>query len=95
LHLALKTAQRIFQRLTLLYADFCQLDFTVLPVHVATMTINHDCYERSTRYRTAYWETLLADPPSEVKHCFRVDGLFGTGGIKVSGVWDFPAYLLE
>src|SRR5579859_4182802 len=35
LHFALEPAQRIFQRLTFLNADFSHLDFTVLPMHVA------------------------------------------------------------
>ena len=49
LHFAFEPAQRIFQGLTFLNADFSQLDFTVLPMHVAMITINHKCYERSTR----------------------------------------------
>ena len=49
LHFALEPAQRIFQRLTFLNADFSHLDFTVLPMHVAMIAINHKCYERSTR----------------------------------------------
>jgi hypothetical protein len=49
LHLAFEPAQCIFQRLTFLDADFSHLDFTVLPMHVAIMAINHEYYERSTR----------------------------------------------
>ena len=49
LHLALETAQCIFQRFTFLNTDFSHLDFTVLPMHVAMIAINHKCYERSTR----------------------------------------------
>jgi hypothetical protein len=49
LHFALEPAQRIFQRLTFLNADFSHLDFTVLPMHVAMMAINHNDYERTTR----------------------------------------------
>src|ERR1700688_885369 len=41
LHLALETAQGIFQRLTFLNADFSHLDFTVLPMHVANIAANH------------------------------------------------------
>jgi hypothetical protein len=33
-----------------LNTDFSHLEFTVLPMHVATMmAIYHECYERSTR----------------------------------------------
>jgi hypothetical protein len=49
LHFALEPAQCIFQRLTFLNTDFGHLDFTVLPMHVAMMAINHSDYERSTR----------------------------------------------
>jgi hypothetical protein len=48
LHFTLKTTQGIFQRLTFLNADFSHLDFTVLPMHVAMMAINHTDYERTT-----------------------------------------------
>jgi hypothetical protein len=41
LHFALEPAQCIFQRFTFLNADFSHLDFTVLPMHVAMMAINH------------------------------------------------------
>ena len=41
LHLALETAQGIFQRLTLLNADFSHLKITVLPMHVAKITVYH------------------------------------------------------
>jgi hypothetical protein len=41
LHFALEPAQRIFQGLTFLNADFSHLNFTVLPMHVAIMAINH------------------------------------------------------
>jgi hypothetical protein len=51
LHFALEPAQRIFQRLTFLNAYFRHLDFTVLPMHVAMIAINHESYERSTRFR--------------------------------------------
>src|SRR6266849_4483559 len=47
LDLALKTAQRIFQRLTLLNAYFSHLKITILPMHAAIITICHNCYERS------------------------------------------------
>jgi hypothetical protein len=46
LHFALEPAQRVFQRLTFLNADFSHLNFTVLPMHVAMIAINHKCYER-------------------------------------------------
>jgi hypothetical protein len=42
LHFALEPAQRIFQRLTFLNADFSHLDFTVLPMHVANIAVNHN-----------------------------------------------------
>jgi hypothetical protein len=42
LHFTLETAQRIFQRLTFLNADFSHLDFTVLPMHVANIAANHN-----------------------------------------------------
>jgi hypothetical protein len=48
LHLALEPAQCVFERLTFLNADFSHLDFTVLPMHVAMMAINHREYERTT-----------------------------------------------
>jgi hypothetical protein len=41
LHFALETAQRVFQRLTLLNADFSHLDFTILPMHVAMIADDH------------------------------------------------------
>ena len=53
LHLALETAQCIFQRFTFLNADFSHLDFTVLPMHVAIMAIDHSYYERSTRIKNS------------------------------------------
>jgi hypothetical protein len=43
LHFALEPAQCIFQRFTFLNTDFSHLDFTVLPMHVAMMAINHKC----------------------------------------------------
>ena len=94
LHFALETAQRIFQRLTFLNADFSHLEFTILPMHVAIIAINHKCYERSHSYITAYWHSLLADPSTEVKLCFFGPGL-GSGTLPVRAVWDFPPYLLE
>jgi hypothetical protein len=42
LNFALKTAQCIFQRFTFLNTDFSHLDFTVLPMHVANIAINHN-----------------------------------------------------
>jgi hypothetical protein len=42
LHFAFEPAQCIFQRLTFLNADFSHLDFTVLPMHVAMMAIDHN-----------------------------------------------------
>jgi hypothetical protein len=68
LHFALKTAQCIFQRLTFLNADFCHLDFTVLPMHVANTAVNHNV--REGNLINAYWQSLLADPSTEVKLCF-------------------------
>jgi hypothetical protein len=50
LHFALEAAQRIFQGFTFLNADFRQLEFTVLPMHVAMITIKHKSYERVTRF---------------------------------------------
>jgi hypothetical protein len=47
LHLALKTAQGIFQRFTFLNAYFSHLKITVLPMHVAMIAVCHKCYERS------------------------------------------------
>ena len=47
LHLALETAQGIFQRLTFLNANFGHLKITVLPMHVAMIAICHKCFERS------------------------------------------------
>ena len=41
LHFTLKTAQCIFQRLTFLNADFSHLEFTILPMHVANIAVNH------------------------------------------------------
>jgi hypothetical protein len=41
LHFAFEPAQRIFQRLTFLDADFSHLNFTVLPMHVAKIAIYH------------------------------------------------------
>ena len=41
LHFTLKTTQCIFQGLTFLNADFSHLDFTVLPMHVANIAVNH------------------------------------------------------
>ena len=70
LHFTLEPAQRIFQRLTFLNADFSHLDFTVLPMHVAMMAINHKDYERTTVFNTSRWHSLLADLHTEVKLCF-------------------------
>jgi hypothetical protein len=95
LHLALEPAQRIFQRLTFLNADFGQLNFTVLPMHVAMIAINHTCYERFHSFITAYWHSLLADPPTEVKLCFFVPSAGTRSSPPDWPVWDFPAYLLE
>ena len=41
LHFAFEPAQRIFQGLAFVNADFSQLDFTVLPMHVAMSAVNH------------------------------------------------------
>jgi hypothetical protein len=70
LHFALEPAQCVFQRLTFLNANFSHLDFTVLPMHVAMIAINHEEYKRPNQPLTAYWHSLLADPPVEVKLCF-------------------------
>jgi hypothetical protein len=70
LHFAFKPAQRVFQRLTFLNADFSHLDFTVLPMHVAMIAINHEEYYKANPPSIAYWHSLLADLPSEVKRCF-------------------------
>ena len=86
LHLALETAQSIFQRLTLLNADFSHLDFTILPMHVAMIAVNH-LSPRGKPYQLGYWDSLLADPPTEVKLCFLISG----PGILPLGrtlVWD-------
>ena len=42
LHLALKPAQRIFQGLTFLNAHFSHLVFTILPMRVANIALNHN-----------------------------------------------------
>ena len=47
LHFPLKTAQRIFQRLTFLNAYFSHLKITILPMRVAMITVCHKCYERA------------------------------------------------
>jgi hypothetical protein len=70
LHLALEPAQGILQRLTLLNTDFSHLEFTVLPMHVAIIAMNRGCFERFHSFKSAYWLSLLADPPTEVKLCF-------------------------
>jgi hypothetical protein len=41
LYLALKPAQRIFQGLTFLNTDFSHLVFTILPMRVANIAVNH------------------------------------------------------
>jgi hypothetical protein len=41
LHLALETAQRVFQRFAFLNAYFGHLDFTILPMHAAKIAENH------------------------------------------------------
>ena len=50
LHFTLEPAQCIFQGLTFLNADFSQLDFTVLPLQVARIALNHTYFERSHIY---------------------------------------------
>jgi hypothetical protein len=91
LHFALETAQRVFQRLTFLNADFSHLDFTVLPMHVAMIAINHKDYKRPTRF----YKTLLALTSSGPAH--RSQALFFSvrGPVSESPVWDFFQYLLE
>jgi hypothetical protein len=42
LHFSLETAQRIFQRLAFLNADFRHLVFTILPMHVANRAEKHN-----------------------------------------------------
>ena len=70
LHLALEPAQGIFQRLTFLNTYFGHLEFTVLPLHVAIIAMNRGCSERFHSFMSAYWLSLLANPPTEVKLCF-------------------------
>jgi hypothetical protein len=69
LYLALKTTQCIFERLTFLNANFSHLVFTVLPLHVANIAINRIVL-RWQPFISAYWQSLLADPSTEVKLCF-------------------------
>ena len=91
LHFALKTAQCIFQRLTFLNADFCHLDFTVLPMHVANTAVNHNV--REGNLINAYWQSLLADPSTEVKLCFL--SASGVTGPSIRLLWDTRGLLLE
>jgi hypothetical protein len=70
LHFAFEPAQRVFQGLTFLNADFSHLKITVLPMHVAMIAINHEEYYRANPPFTAYWHSLLSDLPTEVKCCF-------------------------
>jgi hypothetical protein len=80
LYLALKTTQCIFERLTFLNANFSHLVFTVLPLHVANIAINRIVL-RWQPFISAYWQSLLADPSTEVKLCFfRNRPLFGRYG---------------
>ena len=88
LHFALETAQCIFQRLTFLNADFSHLDFTVLPMHVAMIAINHEEYYRANPPFITYWHSLLADPPTEVKCCFS-DTPPELSTIWARGYWTF------
>jgi len=69
LYFAFETAQGVFQRLTFLNADFSHLDFTILPMHVAMIAVNHLSL-RGQPYQLGYWDSLLADLPTEVKLCF-------------------------
>ncbi len=48
LHLSLETAQRIFQRLAFLNADFGHLVVTILPMHVANIAVNHNVLRGQT-----------------------------------------------
>ena len=44
---------------------------------------------------TAYWHSLLADPPTEVKLCFWMHRRVNMAAPASDWVWDFPPYLIE
>jgi hypothetical protein len=87
LHFALEPAQRIFQRFTLLNADFSHLEFTILPMHVAMIAVFHLRYERRTPYKCVLALTSSGPAP-------RSQALFFQRRPRRS-IWDFAQYLLE
>src|ERR1017187_4847109 len=68
-------------------------EFTVLPMHMAKIAINHIILCEAHAIK-AHGHSLLADPSTEVKLCFFAQGV-RLRNLYLSQVWEFRLLLLE